>query len=104
LAAARLAAALSHIAESFIEPELTLAAVARRQGVSPRYLQRLLEASGRSCIAHVSELRLQRAFALLTKALARRSARPATLPPAGKISRTMQRCPLRLKSGDALES
>jgi AraC-like DNA-binding protein len=45
-----------------------VAAVARRQGVSPRYLQRLLEASGMSFTAHVNELRLQRAFALLTKA------------------------------------
>jgi AraC-like DNA-binding protein len=68
VAAARLAAALSHIAESFTEPGLTVAAVARRQGVSPRYLQRLLEASGTSFTAHVNELRLQRAFALLTKA------------------------------------
>jgi AraC-like DNA-binding protein len=66
-AAARLAAALAHIAESFTEPGFTLAAAARRQGVSPRYLQRLLEASGTSFTARVNELRLQRAFALLTK-------------------------------------
>jgi AraC-like DNA-binding protein len=71
VAAARLAAALAHIAESFTEPGLTLAAVAHRQGVSPRHLQRLLEKSGRSFTTHVNELRLQRAFALLTKPHAR---------------------------------
>jgi AraC-like DNA-binding protein len=71
VAGARLAAALGHIAESLTEPGLTVAAVARRQGVSPRYLQRLLEASGTSFTAHVNELRLQRVFALLTKAHAR---------------------------------
>jgi AraC-like DNA-binding protein len=67
IAAARLAAALAHIAEDFTEPELTLVAVAHRQGVTPRYLQQLLEKSGRSFTTHVNELRLQRAFALLTE-------------------------------------
>jgi AraC-like DNA-binding protein len=41
--------------------------VARRQGISPRYLQRLLETSGTSFSARVNELRLQRAFVLLTE-------------------------------------
>lgn len=67
-AAARVAAALAEIAESFADPELTVGAVARRQGVTPRYLQRLLQASGTSFTARVNELRLQRAFALLTEA------------------------------------
>jgi AraC-like DNA-binding protein len=67
LAAARLAAAVAEIAKSFTDPALTLAALARRQGVSPRYLQRLLETSGTSFTARVQELRLQRAFALLSK-------------------------------------
>jgi AraC-like DNA-binding protein len=71
VAAARLAAALAHVAENFTEPGLTLTAVAHRQGVSPRYLQRLLERSGRSFTTHVNELRLQRAFALLTSPQAR---------------------------------
>jgi len=71
VAAARLAATLAHIAESFTEPRLTLATVAQRQGVSPRYLQQLLEKSGTSFTAHLNELRLQRAFALLTKPPAR---------------------------------
>jgi AraC-like DNA-binding protein len=65
IAAARLAAALAHIAESFVEPGLTVEAVARRQGVSRRYLQRLLEESGMSFTARVNELRLQKAFAML---------------------------------------
>lgn len=66
-AAARLAAALAEIAERFADPELTVDAVARRQGVTPRYLQRLLEMSGSSFTARVNELRLQRALALLTE-------------------------------------
>jgi AraC-like DNA-binding protein len=65
VAAARLAAALAHIEESFVEPGLTVETVAQRQGISPRYLQRLLEMSGTSFTARVNELRLQRAFALL---------------------------------------
>jgi AraC-like DNA-binding protein len=59
--------ALAEIGESFSDPELTVDGVARRQGVTPRYLQRLLEASGTSFTARVNELRLQRAFALLTE-------------------------------------
>lgn len=65
VAAARLAAALAHIAENYADPSFSLALVARRQGVSPRYLQRLFEASGTSFTARISELRLQKAFALL---------------------------------------
>jgi AraC-like DNA-binding protein len=66
VAAARLAAALAHIADSFVKPGLTVEAVARRQGISRRYLQRLLDQSGTSFTARVNELRLQKAFALLT--------------------------------------
>jgi AraC-like DNA-binding protein len=66
VAAAHLAAALARIAESFVEPGLTVEVVARRQGISRRYLQRLLEESGMSFTARVNELRLQKAFALLT--------------------------------------
>jgi len=67
VAAARLAAVLADINRSFADPGLTLAAVALRQGVSPRYLQRLFEESGMSFTARVNELRLQRAFALLSR-------------------------------------
>jgi len=65
---ARRATALDHITSSFQDPELTLATVARDLRISPRYLQRLLETSGTSFTAVVNELRLQRAFTLLTEA------------------------------------
>jgi AraC-like DNA-binding protein len=68
--AARLSAALDHIAACFRDPELSVAAVARSLGISPRYLQRLLEMSGKSFTERVNQLRLQRAFTLLTKASA----------------------------------
>jgi AraC-like DNA-binding protein len=67
IAAARLAAAVADIAKSFTDPGFRMAALARRQGVSLRYLQRLFEESGTSFTARVQELRLQRAFALLSK-------------------------------------
>jgi AraC-like DNA-binding protein len=66
IAAARLNIALDYIAGHFSEPELSLNKVARDLHISPRYLQRLLEASGTSFTAHVTELRLKRAFTLLT--------------------------------------
>jgi AraC-like DNA-binding protein len=67
VAAARLAMALKHIAACFTEPGLSVEAVARRQRVSARYLQRLLEQSGTSFTSHINELRLQKALALLTE-------------------------------------
>jgi AraC-like DNA-binding protein len=42
--------------------------VAKSKAISARYLQSLLETSGSSFTEHVTELRLQRAFALLTEA------------------------------------
>jgi AraC-like DNA-binding protein len=70
LKTARLRAVLDQLARSFHEPELTLATVAKGQRMSPRYLQRLLETAGTSFTACVNEMRLQRAFALLTQARA----------------------------------
>jgi transcriptional regulator GlxA family with amidase domain len=67
VAAARLAAVVDHIAKSFTEPDLSLAGAADRLNISPRYLQELLERSGATFTARVNELRLKRAFALLTK-------------------------------------
>ena len=67
VAAARLAMALKHIAASFAAPGLSVEAVARRQRVSTRYLQRLLEQSGTSFTKQVTELRLQKALTLLTE-------------------------------------
>ena len=66
IVAARLTAALTCIAAHFQDPGLCVAAVARSQGISARYLQSLLEMSGGSFTERVSDLRLQRAFALLT--------------------------------------
>jgi AraC-like DNA-binding protein len=64
--AARHSAVLDHIATHFQDPELSLEIVARRQGISPRYLQRLMASSGTSFTECVNELRLQKAFELLT--------------------------------------
>lgn len=68
--AARHQAVLDYIAAHFQEPGLNVETVARRQGISPRYLQRLMESSGSSFTRHVNELRLQRALKLLTEARA----------------------------------
>jgi AraC-like DNA-binding protein len=67
VAAARLAGAIAYIAEGFTDPALTLPTVARRVGISPRYLQQLFEQSGISFTTRVNELRLQRALVLLTE-------------------------------------
>jgi AraC-like DNA-binding protein len=66
IVATRLAGALDYITSHFLDTELSLTKVARSLRISPRYLQRLLESSGRSFTAHVTELRLKRAFTLLT--------------------------------------
>ena len=65
IVAARVATALEHISSHFSDPELSLTKVAHSLRVSPRYLQRLLETSRTSFTAHVTELRLKRAFKLL---------------------------------------
>lgn len=67
VAASRLTVAIDFITKSFADPGLSLASVADRQHISPRYLQELLEKSGASFTTRVNELRLKRAFALLTK-------------------------------------
>jgi AraC-like DNA-binding protein len=66
--AARLKSALEYIATRFNEPGLSVATVAEAQGVSSRYLQRLIEVTGTIFTEHVNELRLQRAFSLLAEA------------------------------------
>jgi AraC-like DNA-binding protein len=68
VAAARLDIALDCIAQSFADPALSVAAVAKRLNISPRYLQQMLERAGTSFSARVNELRLQRASTLLTQA------------------------------------
>ncbi|GKQ52629.1 AraC family transcriptional regulator [Bradyrhizobium sp. Ce-3] len=64
--AARHSAALEYITVHFQEPGLSVQTVARCQGISPRYLQRLMASSGTSFTERLNELRLQRAFELLT--------------------------------------
>jgi AraC-like DNA-binding protein len=66
VAAAHLHAIFNHIASHFSDPELSPSKVAQTMRISTRYLQRLLKTSGTSFTAHVTELRLQHAFALLT--------------------------------------
>jgi AraC-like DNA-binding protein len=55
-----------YLASHFSDPELSLSKVAQSLQMSTRYLQRLLKTSGTSFTAHVTELRLKHAFALLT--------------------------------------
>jgi AraC-like DNA-binding protein len=55
-----------YLASHFADPELSGSKVAQSLQMSTRYLQRLLETSGTSFTAHVNELRLKHAFALLT--------------------------------------
>jgi AraC-like DNA-binding protein len=65
VAAARLNAALAFIKTNFNEPGLTGAEIARHQNISVRYLQRLIETTGKPLSAHLNELRLERACELL---------------------------------------
>jgi AraC-like DNA-binding protein len=67
IGAARLEVALGEIARRFHDPDFSIRALAHSQGVSSRYLQRLLEMSGLPFTARLNEHRLQRAFALLTQ-------------------------------------
>lgn len=71
--AARHSAVLDHIATHFQNPGLSLDKVARCEGISPRYVQRLMTSSESSFTGRVNELRLQLAFKLLTE--------PHTSPP-----------------------
>jgi len=68
VATARLNEARDHIAAHFLDPALSLTKVAENMRISPRYVQRLLEVSGTSFTEQVNELRLQRAYTLLTEA------------------------------------
>jgi AraC-like DNA-binding protein len=68
VATARLNEALDQIAAHFLDPALSLMKVAGNMRISPRYVQRLLETSGTSFTEQVNELRLQRAYTLLTEA------------------------------------
>jgi len=65
VAAARLEAVLTVIGRRFAEHDLSLTEVARSQNVSPRYVQYLLETTGKSFSDRLSELRLAHARTLL---------------------------------------
>lgn len=65
IAAARLKMIRKDIVQRLADPELQIDAVARRQGVTPRYVQRLFEAEGVTFSEFVREQRLGLAFKLL---------------------------------------
>jgi AraC-like DNA-binding protein len=64
--AARLRVILAEIARRFSDPTFDLDGIARRLGLSRRYVQQLLEETGKSFTEHLVERRLDRAFAMLT--------------------------------------
>jgi AraC-like DNA-binding protein len=64
--AARLRAILAEIARRFGDPDFDLDNVAGTLGLSRRYVQRLLEETGKSFTEHLVERRLERSFAMLT--------------------------------------
>ncbi|WP_406623248.1 helix-turn-helix transcriptional regulator [Acidovorax sp. SDU_ACID1] len=70
--AARLAAVQQDIAAHLTDPQLSVAGVARRQGVTPRYLQMLLEEAGETFTALVLAQRLALARRLLADPRLRR--------------------------------
>jgi AraC-like DNA-binding protein len=66
LKAARLRAILAEIAGHFSNPNFDLDNVAGALGLSRRYLQQLLEETGKSFTEHLVERRLQRSHSMLT--------------------------------------
>lgn len=65
IAAARLKLVRQDILQRLSDPDLGIEAVARRQGITPRYIQRLLEAEDTTFSDFVREHRLERAFRML---------------------------------------
>jgi AraC-like DNA-binding protein len=63
--AARLRAVLAAIAAHACDPGFGIDALGARLGVTPRYIQRLLEETGETFSGHLLEHRLQRAWRLL---------------------------------------
>jgi AraC-like DNA-binding protein len=64
--AARLQAILAEVARRFNDPNFDLDNVAGALGMSRRYVQKLLEGTGKSFTEHLAGYRLERAFAMLT--------------------------------------
>jgi AraC-like DNA-binding protein len=65
LGAARLELVKREVRARLGDPGLGIESVARRQGVTPRYIQRLFEAAGTSFSDFLRERRLERAYRLL---------------------------------------
>lgn len=65
LRAARLRAITADALEHLQSPELSAAAIARRQGISARYVHRLFEEAGQTFSQFVLEQRLRRAYRML---------------------------------------
>lgn len=66
LRAARLQDILSNIRAGFAEPDFSPDDIARKLGVTPRYVQTLLQEAGSTFTERVLELRLQRARSMLS--------------------------------------
>ncbi|OAF05499.1 hypothetical protein AYJ54_00915 [Bradyrhizobium centrolobii] len=64
--AAKLQAILAEVARRFSDPNFDLNNVAGALGMSRRYVQKLLEGTGKSFTEHLAGCRLERAFAMLT--------------------------------------
>ncbi|MCS3448471.1 MULTISPECIES: helix-turn-helix transcriptional regulator [Bradyrhizobium] len=64
--AAKRQAILEEVAQHFSNPNFDLDNVARALGMSRRYVQKLLEETGKSFTEHLAGCRLERAFAMLT--------------------------------------
>jgi AraC-like DNA-binding protein len=64
--AARLQAILAEVAQRFSDPNFDLDNVAGALGMSRRYVQKLLEGTGKSFTEHLAGCRLERAFTMLT--------------------------------------
>lgn len=67
VSAARLALIKREIERHLGEPGLTVGAIARQQGVTPRYVQRLFEREGTTFSDHVRDRRLDLAHAILSR-------------------------------------
>jgi AraC-like DNA-binding protein len=70
--AARTAAALQHTRENSYKANLSVGSVAKALGVSPRYLQKLLERSETSFTSEINTARLDHAYQLLGDGAARK--------------------------------
>ncbi len=64
--AARQRAILAEVARRFSDPDFDLDNVTGTLGLSRRYVQQLLEETGKSFTEHLAERRLERSFAMLT--------------------------------------